>query len=328
MYLPKKFPKGDSDLAAFKSIHIQTPSEQLPKQNTKTQPPEGENSTKQHEIYLQKLLDYFMSKIMLRKVDPLVKAPKPPPNFQPDWIVDNDGHTALHWASAMGDMKIIQQLKSFGASLACQNILGETPLMRAVRFTNCYDHRTIPAIVQELIMTIGAFDILQGTALHHAVAVLQKASSRERAAKFYISAIVKGIREHFGSEYVQRILDAQDMDGNTALHIAAKEMAQECVTELQKLGATTDIRNNDGFSPSDVRDDDDDDDDANGLGTNPFVIPTSPRPYYPRAHRSSSVAQQHRSLADDGYLGDLQFGIHGSISLGADDREPPSFSDL
>jgi hypothetical protein len=80
----KKLPKGDSDLEAFKTIHIQAPSEQLPKQNRKTQPPEGKSSTKQHKIYSHKFLDYFMLKFMLRKVDPSVKAPKPPPNFQPD----------------------------------------------------------------------------------------------------------------------------------------------------------------------------------------------------------------------------------------------------
>jgi autophagy-related protein 13 len=71
-----------------------------------------------------------------------------------------------------------------------------------------------------------------------------------------------------------------------------------------------------------------DDDQTNGLGTNAIDIPTSPRPYYPHARRSSSVAQQHRSLAVEDDLGELPFGIHRSISLGADDREPPSLSAL
>jgi autophagy-related protein 13 len=63
--------------------------------------------------------------------------------------------------------------------------------------------------------------------------------------------------------------------------------------------------------------------------TNAIDIPTSPRPYYPHARRSSSVAQQHRSIAIDDDIGDLPFGgAHRSISLGADDREPPSLSSL
>ncbi|APA15540.1 hypothetical protein sscle_15g103100 [Sclerotinia sclerotiorum 1980 UF-70] len=71
-----------------------------------------------------------------------------------------------------------------------------------------------------------------------------------------------------------------------------------------------------------------DNDHSNDAGTNAIDIPTSPRPYYPHARRSSSVAQQHRALAIDDDLGDLPFGVHRSISLGADDREPPSLSTL
>ena len=72
----------------------------------------------------------------------------------------------------------------------------------------------------------------------------------------------------------------------------------------------------------------DQDDQASELGTNAIDIPTSPRPYYPHNRRSSSVAQQHRNLAVEDDLGDLPFGIHRSISLGADDREPPSLNAL
>jgi autophagy-related protein 13 len=75
-------------------------------------------------------------------------------------------------------------------------------------------------------------------------------------------------------------------------------------------------------------------DDASGdnasteVGTNAIDIPTSPRTYYPHTRRSNSVAQQHRAMAADDDVNDLPFGIHRSISLGADDREPPSLSAL
>jgi len=69
------------------------------------------------------------------------------------------------------------------------------------------------------------------------------------------------------------------------------------------------------------------DDQTNELGTYAINIPTSPRPYYPHNRRSSSVAQ-HRSLAAEDDLTDLPFGPHRSISLGAEDREPPSLSAL
>ncbi|TVY83205.1 Autophagy-related protein [Lachnellula suecica] len=69
-------------------------------------------------------------------------------------------------------------------------------------------------------------------------------------------------------------------------------------------------------------------DDIQANQTNAIDIPTSPRPYYPHARRSSSVAQQHRALPAEDDLGDLPFAIHRSISLGADEREPPSLSAL
>jgi autophagy-related protein 13 len=81
-------------------------------------------------------------------------------------------------------------------------------------------------------------------------------------------------------------------------------------------------------TPQATLDDVTDDDQANPLGTNAIDIPTSPRPYYQHTRRSSSVAQQQRTIPIDEDLGDLPFGAHRSISLGADDREPPSLSAL
>ncbi|KAI8272466.1 Autophagy-related protein 13 [Colletotrichum sp. SAR11_57] len=61
-------------------------------------------------------------------------------------------------------------------------------------------------------------------------------------------------------------------------------------------------------------------------GTTAIDIPISPRiGIHPR--RSSSVAQQNRALADDDD-GDLAFAANRSISLGAEDREPPTLSML
>ncbi|KAI0836378.1 autophagy-related protein 13-domain-containing protein [Hypoxylon sp. FL0890] len=57
-------------------------------------------------------------------------------------------------------------------------------------------------------------------------------------------------------------------------------------------------------------------------GTTAIDIPTSPRPY-PHARRSSSVAHQNRALVDDD-----DADAHRSVSLGAEDREPPSLSVL
>jgi autophagy-related protein 13 len=81
-------------------------------------------------------------------------------------------------------------------------------------------------------------------------------------------------------------------------------------------------------TPQATLDDVTDDDQANRPGTTAIDIPTSPRLYYQHTRRSSSVAQQQRTVPVDEDLGDLPFGAHRSISLGADGREPPSLSAL
>jgi autophagy-related protein 13 len=61
-------------------------------------------------------------------------------------------------------------------------------------------------------------------------------------------------------------------------------------------------------------------------GTTAIDIPLSPR-LLPYQRRSSSVAQQSRALIDDDDA-DVPFAANRSLSLGADDREPPTISGL
>ncbi|TAQ83338.1 hypothetical protein B7494_g8339 [Chlorociboria aeruginascens] len=200
-----------------------------------------------HVIYSDELLDYFM----LTHDSENVPKPEPPPNFQPDWLIDSDGHTAMHWAAAMGDVDIMKQLKRFGANLLAQNVRGETPLMRAVLFTNCMDKQTMPAVVKELISTMDAVDLCQATALHHAV-MMTFSKGKHQCVRYYLDIILNKMQEMFEPEHVQRILDAQDVDGNTAIHIAAKFKARKCVRALMGRGATTDIHNREGVTAEDL----------------------------------------------------------------------------
>ncbi len=192
----------------------------------------------QHVLYSDSLLDYFM----LSHEHGAPIKPEPPINFQPDWLIDSDGHTAMHWAAAMGDIEVMRELKKFGANLAAANIRGETPLMRSVLFTNCQDKQTMPAVVKELISTIECVDFCRSTALHHAAAVTSS-KTKLHCARYYIDIILNKLQEVSPPEKIQQILDAQDIDGNTAIHIAAKNNARKCVRALMGRGANTNIPN-------------------------------------------------------------------------------------
>ncbi|TVY49283.1 Cell division cycle-related protein [Lachnellula occidentalis] len=196
-----------------------------------------------HVMYSDELLDYFM----VSSDSDHVPKPEPPLNFQPDWIIDQDRHSAIHWAAAMGDVEIMRELRKFGANLAAQNVRGETPLMRAVLFTNCKDKGTMPIVVKELMSTVSCIDFCQATVLHHTAAVTVS-SGKHKCARYYLDILLNKMQEELDPEHFQRVLDAQDVDGNTAIHIAAKNGARKCVRALMGRSPTMEIQNKDGVT--------------------------------------------------------------------------------
>lgn len=197
----------------------------------------------QHSVYGDELLDYFL----LSRQDAPTLRPEPPTNFQPDYYIDSEKHSALHWASAMGDVEVIKQLKRFGANLAAQNCRGETPLMRSVNFTNCYEKQTFPAVMKELFDTIDARDESGCTVIHHAAIMKSGRVTSHSCSRYYLDNILNKLQETHNSNFVQVLIDAQDIHGNTALHLAAKSNARKCIRALLGRGASTDIPNAEGI---------------------------------------------------------------------------------
>ena len=212
------------DMEVFKSVHIQTAS-------VSTNAPADDPDEMKHTIYADEILDYFM----LSSSDNGQSPPTPPPNFQPDWIIDNEGHTTLHWACAMGDLEVIRMLKEHGANIACQNARGETPLMRSVMFTNCYENDRMPGVAQELISTVGALDSDKNTVLHHAVqrALVSESSGfgQERGA-FYLETILRAMQGQYKETYIQLLVHTRNSEGNTALDLALEHQESDMIVNL------------------------------------------------------------------------------------------------
>lgn len=203
----------------------------------------------QHAMYGDELLDYFL---LNRQTDRAAFCPDPPTNFQPDWPIDTDGHTALHWACAMGDVDVIKQLKRFGANLASQNVRGETPFMRAVFFTNCYEKQTFPLVMKELFSTVDARDASGCTVIHHAAVMQNGRLTSHSCSRYYLDIILNKLQETHHPDFVQQLLDAKDSNGNTAIHLAAQRDARKCIRALLGRGASTDIPNNEGVVAEDL----------------------------------------------------------------------------
>ncbi|KAK0721009.1 hypothetical protein B0H67DRAFT_210731 [Lasiosphaeris hirsuta] len=205
-------------------------------------------SDQQHAMYGDELLDYFL---LSRNEQPAIR-PDPPTNFQADYTIDTERHTALHWASAMGDVDVIKQLKRFGANLASKNVRGETPFMRAVNFTNCHEKQTFPQVMKELFSTVDVRDNSASTVIHHAAVMKSGRVTSHSCSRYYLDNILDRVRETHHPNFVQQLLDAQDSEGNTALHLAAMRNARKCIRALIGRGAVTDIPNNQGTTAEEL----------------------------------------------------------------------------
>jgi transcription factor MBP1 len=202
-----------------------------------------------HLVWADELLDYFMT---THQAPPgTVPKPEPPPNFDPNFPVDNDRNNGLHWSASMGDVEAMKQMKRFGADLGARNDRGETPLIRAVLFTNSFEKQTMPAVVKELSGTLDHVDNFGGSALHHA-ANITMSKNKNQCARYYLDVILNKMQEVMEPEAFANLIDAQDINGDTALHLAARNKARKCVRALMGRGASVDIANNEGDTAQDL----------------------------------------------------------------------------
>ncbi|KAH0545123.1 hypothetical protein FGG08_000735 [Glutinoglossum americanum] len=196
-----------------------------------------------HMVYADALLDYFVdSTSPFREQNKMCVPPSPPENFQVDRPIDDRGHTALHWAAAMADVDVVKFFIAAGANVEVHSVSGETPLMRAVLFTNNYEKRTMPKMINDLKPSIPATDNFGSTVFHH-IAATTGSKVKLHAARYYINVICQKMSEDGTADDVSQILDMQDDSGDTALTIAARNGARKCVRALIAYHASPHIPN-------------------------------------------------------------------------------------
>ena len=205
----------------------------------------------QHTMYADALLDYFILSSSEGANIQGNRAPYPPDSFQVDRPIDDQGHTALHWASAMGDMEVVRHFLNRRASMAVRNSRGETPLIRAVLFTNNFEKESMLRLLNLFINTVRDQDDYGANVLHHAVMTTNSAAKR-KCARYYLEVILNKLGEVCSPNEFARISNAQDGQGDTPLHIAARHGARKCVRALQGRGVRGDIVNNRGETANQI----------------------------------------------------------------------------
>ncbi|PVF99076.1 apses-domain-containing protein [Serendipita vermifera] len=190
------------------------------------------------------MLEYFISETA-QIPEMLIN---PPPDLNPDIEIDDDGHSALHWAAAMGRIRVVKLLLSARADPFKCNKSGQTALMRAVMFANNYDIRKFAELYELLHRTTLNIDNYNRTVFHHIVD-LALTKGRIHAARYYMETALVRLADY--PKELADIIDFQDKEGETALTMAARCRSKRLVKALLDHGANPNIRNKDGKSAED-----------------------------------------------------------------------------
>lgn len=183
-----------------------------------------------HIIYGDQLLDYFMTVGDVPSAS-RVLPPVPPPHFQVDRPIDDQGNTALHWACAMGDIDIIKDLINRGANIGARSNHDETPLVRAVLFTNNYEKRTMEELADLLQNSIACRDWFGATVFNH-IAQAARSKGKWKSSRYYCQVLIDKLSQIFPSEDISLLLASQDSNGDTAALTAAANGCYRLATRL------------------------------------------------------------------------------------------------
>ncbi|KAG6901547.1 hypothetical protein C0995_010657 [Termitomyces sp. Mi166 len=194
--------------------------------------------------YGDQILEYFISDTT--QIPPILISP--PPDFDPNMAIDDDGHTALHWACAMGRIRIVKLLLTAGADIFKVNKAGQTPLMRSVMFANNYDVRKFPELYELLHRSTLNIDNYNRTLFHHIVDVAMS-KGKSHAARYYMETVLTRLADY--PKELADVINFQDEDGETALTMAARCRSKRLVKLLIDHGADPKLVNNDGKSTED-----------------------------------------------------------------------------
>lgn len=196
------------------------------------------------ERYEETILDYFITETS--QIPSILL--NPPSDYDPNQPIDGDGHTALHWACAMGRIRVVKLLLAAGADIFRVNHSEQTPLMRSVMFSNNYDVRKFPELYELLHRSTLNIDKNNRTVFHH-ISDVALSKGKTHAARYYMETILGRLAEY--PKELGDVVNFQDDEGETAITLAARARSKRLVKALLDHGADPKLANRDGKTAED-----------------------------------------------------------------------------
>ncbi len=157
----------------------------------------------------------------------------PPDDFDVNRPIDNEGHTPLHWASALALPNVVELLISKGSNPLILSNAGMNSLSKLIHFTNAYDTKNFYELLTLLRQCLIVPDAKGRTPLHYLVE-LSMDPAKYDCLRYYFDNIVtfvKGQQEEIdkasGGSVPQKdllsiLVNHKDNNGDTALTITLK----------------------------------------------------------------------------------------------------------
>jgi hypothetical protein len=192
------------------------------------------------------LMAMFLSDNPLSIPDILLQS-QGPVDLNVNIVIDDQGHTALHWAAALARIDILRLLIAKGGNVKVVNFHSESALIRSVLVTNNYDNQTFPDLLNLLAPALSMLDADGRSVLHH-IALVAGCRGRSPSSRYYMECTLEYIAKNGGN--FSSLLDITDVHGDTAINLAARVGAHFLVGQLLDVGANPDIENLAGLNPS------------------------------------------------------------------------------
>ena len=166
--------------------------------------------------------------------------------------VGSERSNCIAFASTLASLNLVSSFIELGLNSPIRgNNAGESPLISCIQVTNSMEKGNFTKILSNwLYPDIWLLDKRKRTVFHHLTLQIDKNDS----FRFYTTKILEYIISDNNQnllDFRANILNAQDEDGNTALHLAIEKDSKWFIKVLVDLGADTSISNKRGTKPSD-----------------------------------------------------------------------------